>query len=228
MADEKQRPKLTPPYLSYRTFRNYLEGLATGIPGRIDRSVLGNFSGIVQSQLLGTLQFFEMIDAEGHPTEFLDRVVSATPDVKKKLLTLALQSRYPFVFRGGVDLTKATTRQLHEQFEGAGISGDTVRKSVAFFIFAAKDAGIELSKFIKAPRSPRGAGARQTIRAPRSATNGWASNGNSESNQGRTPPGPPSRYQVLIEMLDPINMEEKEREAVWILLQYLKKREGGG
>jgi hypothetical protein len=39
---------------------------------------------------------------------------------------------------------------------------------------------------------------------------------------------PKTPYQVLIEMLDPENMEEKEREAIWTLLQYLKKREVAG
>lgn len=220
MADEK--PVKGPPHMSYRTFANYLEALQGGIPGRIDRSVLGNYSGVAQSLLLGALQFFDMIDTDGHPTEFLERVVSAPSEGRKKLLAVALESRYGYLFRGGFNLEKATTRQLHEQFEKAGISGDTVRKAARFFIFAARDAGIPLSKFIKAPRAPRSPAPRQ----PRAArVNGGTTDAGRINPEA--PPATPGQtpYQVLIEMLDPANMDENERLAIWTLLQYLKKRE---
>ena len=47
-------PKINPPYLAFRTFRHFLDGLrASGIPGRIDRSVMSSLSGGAQSALIG-------------------------------------------------------------------------------------------------------------------------------------------------------------------------------
>jgi hypothetical protein len=222
MPDKSESPRITPPYLSYRTFQNYIATLKGGIPGRIDRSGLGNFSGIVQSQLLSALQYLELIDADGHPLELLEELADASPEGKKKLLTALLERRYAFLFSGAVNLSSATTRQLHEQFEKVGISGDTVRKSVSFFVLAAKDAGLPISKFIKTPRA-RAVGLRPG--RPVAKANGAPMTTVSEGRAPMTPTQPKTPYQVLIEMLDPENMEEKEREAIWTLLQYLKKRE---
>jgi len=40
MVAEKGKKSL-PPYVSYRTFRNFIDGLQTGMPSRIDRSYWG-------------------------------------------------------------------------------------------------------------------------------------------------------------------------------------------
>ena len=76
MVNETNRKRL-PPYISYRTFRNFLEGLQQGIPARIDRSYWGDrFSGSTGTQLLSGLRFLGLIDAGSTPTNHRDHRAS--------------------------------------------------------------------------------------------------------------------------------------------------------
>jgi len=213
--------KAVPPYLAYRTFRNYIDGLkGVGIPSRIDRSVLGNMSGITQSQLLGTLQFLGLIQQDGKPTARLQKIVDSEGSGRQKELRDLLKAAYPFLFDSDVDLAKATPRQIKEEF-GSFASGQTIRKCVAFFIRAARDAELPLSPHIKAPRAPRGSGQRRKTKT----------GGNGKTGQplapagGQSEPQPTSVYDILIGILDPVGMNEEEVKAIWTLIQYVKKRE---
>src|ERR1700691_4993636 len=67
--------KLVPPYAPYRSFRNYLESLKQGIPSQIDRSVMRNMSGALQSQLSAALKYLGLVNAVGQPTDRLSRIV---------------------------------------------------------------------------------------------------------------------------------------------------------
>jgi hypothetical protein len=61
--------KLSPPYVSYRTFLNFVEGLQQTMPARIDRSYWGDrFSGSTGTQLVSALRFLDLIDVNGFPT----------------------------------------------------------------------------------------------------------------------------------------------------------------
>jgi hypothetical protein len=54
--------KHLPPYVSYRTFRNFLERLQQHIPSRIDRSYWGDFlSGSNGIQLMAALRFLKLM-----------------------------------------------------------------------------------------------------------------------------------------------------------------------
>ncbi len=150
--NESKRSHTSPPYIPYRTFRNWLDGLKAGVPARIDRSVLGNMAGVVQSQLLATLRFLNLIDQDGIPEELLARLSKADGQDRQKLQADALKAAYPFMFAHGFNLQTATPKLIEEQFQKAGVSGDTVRKCVAFFLLAAKDAGLPISPHIKTPR----------------------------------------------------------------------------
>ncbi len=58
---------------------------------------------------------------------------------------------------GGIDLKRATGSQVHEAFRKKNVQGSTAIKAIAFFLAAAKEAGIEVSKHVKPPgaiRSP--------------------------------------------------------------------------
>lgn len=154
--DEKEDPKSVPPYLPYKSFKNFLEGLRVAMPARIDRSIMGSMSGGGQSLLIAALKFLALTTAHDAPTEKLTRLVNSEGQEWQKVFKDILTSGYAFVFKDGFDLMRSTPRHLDEQFETTGISGDTVRKCVAFFIAAAKDAGIQLSPHIlKAKRSPK-------------------------------------------------------------------------
>jgi hypothetical protein len=66
-------------------------------------------------------------------------------------------SGYTFLFKEGFDLQRTTLSELQEYFAQAGVTGDTLRKSMAFFMKASKDAGLTLSPHIKkTPGRPRG------------------------------------------------------------------------
>lgn len=153
-----------PPYLSHKTFTNFLEGLRKGVPARIDRSVIGSLSGTAQAHLLQTLRYLNLINAESVPTENLNRLAAAQGPDRQELLKELLTAAYPFVFNGGVDLEKCTSKQFEELFAKTGASGETLRKTLTFFMGVSKDAGVKLSPFIgKRTRSrsttPRARGA---------------------------------------------------------------------
>lgn len=154
-----------PPYLSHKTFTNFIEGLRKGVPARIDRSVIGSLSGTAQAHLLQTLRYLNLIDADSEPTAALNQLATAQDAEKQRIVKELLIASYPFVFNSGVDLEKCTGKQFEELFAKTGASGDTLRKTLTFFMAMAKDGGIKLSPFIgkRAPRSrsatPRARGA---------------------------------------------------------------------
>ena len=230
MADEKNGQKaLPPPYLPYRTFKNYLEGLrASGVPAKIDRSVLRNRSGTEQTMLLNTLQYLGLTGSDGTPNYTLaDLVSQAEESVRRKVLSDLLTSRYSFLFGSDFNLQTATPAMIHDAFDKAGLSGDTTRKAVAFFLTAAQDAQIPISPFLKVrPGRPAG-GQRRRMRAgqPNGTDSAAASAITPPSGVLQLSPGQPkSHYQMLIDILDP-SMEKEEQEAVWTLIRYLKRQE---
>lgn len=154
--DEKIEPKNVPPYLPYKTFKSFIDGLRIAMPARIDRSIMGSMSGGAQKLLIAALKFLALTTAHDAPTEKLTRLVTSEGQEWQRAFRDILTSGYPFIFKDGFDLMRSTPKHLDEQFETTGISGDTVRKCVAFFIAAAKDADIQLSPHItKVKRSPR-------------------------------------------------------------------------
>ncbi len=156
--------KRLPPYISYRTFRNFVDSLQVGgIPARIDRSYWGDrLSGTTGTQLMTALRFLGLIDANSIPTNRLRLLVSARGPQKTELLRQIAYEAFTFIFRSSFDPQNGTYSQLeeifHSQFE---LTGDVSRKCIKFFLMLASDAGIHLSSFItkrlKTPRSGTGA-----------------------------------------------------------------------
>jgi Family of unknown function (DUF5343) len=137
---------MVPPYLSFRTFSGFVEGLRKGIPNRVDRSVMSSFSGSNQSQILAALHYLGLISPKGAPTEKLSDLVNSEGVKFRTGLRAVLVGSYPFLFKG-FDLRRATIDELTERFAAAGANGDTIRKSVSFFLAAARHAELELSPF---------------------------------------------------------------------------------
>lgn len=138
-----------PPYVSYRTFRHFIDGLRTGIPGRIDRSVMGTLSGGVQNQLLAALRYFDLVDEEGHARDGLARIAISEDTARQQELQKLLMVGYPSLFNSPpFDLSNASMAQFTQKFKEMGASGDTVRKCAAFFLAAAQDAGMQVSQYI--------------------------------------------------------------------------------
>ena len=217
--DEHRKP--LPPYLPYKTFTNTLSGWRVALPNRIDRSLLGSYSGAVQGWVLATLRYFSLIDADGHPTEKLQRLVAAEGQARQKLLIELVRHGYPFLFTDGFELSKGTPAQLEEKFKGAGAHGDTVRRCVGFFMGLAKDAGVTLSPYLKMRRRRASNGRKTPVHKPKAPV----------TPEPPTPavPGEAARpdFKVLFDLLDPANMDDAEQQAVWTLLRYLKKGDVG-
>jgi hypothetical protein len=174
-----------PPYVPYRTFRNFVDSLKQGIPSRIDRSVMPSMSGALQGQLTATLKYLELVSDAGHPTTALTALVNSEGAERTKTLRTVLFAAYPFLFdRAQFDLTAATPRMMQEQFEHAGAGGGTIAKCINFFLAAAKDADITLSPHITNGRNNRGPRVRRLARADVQQNQGGMPDGSNSNNVG--------------------------------------------
>jgi len=149
MVIEKGRKHL-PPYVSYRTFHNFVEHLQEQMPSRIDRSYWGDIlSGSTGIQLMAALRFLNLVDANGKPLERLKPLVSARGEQRAQLLRIIAYDAFSFVLESSLDLESATYSQLVEVFHNTfQLTDDVSRKCVKFFIALASDAGMPLSSFI--------------------------------------------------------------------------------
>jgi Family of unknown function (DUF5343) len=223
-ADNK-RP--APPYVSYANFKNMIGGFKEHVlPGRIDRSVLGNFSGIVGGQLLTALRFLGLIDASNHPQDSLRELVSAanTPKWATELKRV-LHAAYTPLYE--LDLKAASPSQFSEKFiKTYPGEGSTSRKSMTFFLTAAKDAQIEVSPYIMQNKKPRSGPTKK--RSSKNSDGKPAGSSSAKDGENRRIPDPPAQTtkalsQQVLDVLDMDKMSEDEVGAVWTLLKYLRK-----
>lgn len=149
MVSDKGRKSL-PPYVSYRTFRNFIDGLQLGIPARIDRSYWGDrWSGSNGTQLMTALRFLGLIDSDGIPQTRLKQLVSARGTQRPEILKQITYTAFSFLAGRSLDPQVATYAQLEEAFYNTyQVTGDVARKCIKFFISLESDAGIILSPFI--------------------------------------------------------------------------------
>jgi len=161
MTIEEGRKHL-PPYVSYKTFNNFLSRLQQHLPTRIDRSYWGDmFSGSSGAQLMAAMRFLNLVDANTRPTPHLKLLVLATGDHKTLLLKQVATEAYDFVLKGPLDSQNATYAELEEIFQNTfRMKGDVSRKCIKFFTELAHDSGIPVSpsfaKKYKVPRSNLG------------------------------------------------------------------------
>ncbi len=152
----------SPPYISYRTYRNFIEGFQQGIPARIDRSYWGDkLSGSTGTQLVAALNFLGLIDASGVPTSRLRSLATAQGEQRKNILRQVISESYSFLLHGTIDLQTATYAQLGDIFHNTfQLAGDVNRKCIKFFTSLAADAEMPLSPHItkkfRAPRNGNG------------------------------------------------------------------------
>src|ERR1044071_5473447 len=166
--------KNPPPYIAHKTFTNFINGLAQGIPSRIDKSVMRSLAGSTQGQLMAALRYFKLIADDGTPDPFLVKLVGSEADERKKLIGEMVNRSYDFVFSSGLNLQNATTSQVEELFTAEGVAGETRRKAFSFFLMLCKDGDIKLSSHIKPPKGV--AGTRR--RTPRNGGGGSSDSGN--------------------------------------------------
>ncbi|MBI4304877.1 MAG: DUF5343 domain-containing protein [Chloroflexi bacterium] len=143
-----ERTSVIPPYVPYRTFRNFLEILLKeGIPARIDRSVWGErVSGSNGIQLMTALKVLGLVNQEGRPSADLERLVKLDGDPRRRILRSILERHYGPVMN--LDLPRATKSQFRDVFRMFGTNEAVLAKCERFFVQAALDAGIELSPYV--------------------------------------------------------------------------------
>ena len=141
--------KTLPPYVSYRTFWNFLDGLQAAVPARVDRSFWGDkLSGSSGGQLIAALKYLKMIDGNGVPTLRLKQIVLTKGAQKANLLKQLTQEAYPF-FLTELEPANATYAQMEEKLkEHFQIAPDVGRKCIKFYIGLALDGAITLSPFV--------------------------------------------------------------------------------
>ncbi len=154
---------IKPPYTSYKSFLTLMSDLRNHdvLPAAIDRSFLSKRSGSEQSALIATLKWFKLVDEVGIPTTLLDEYIAADEEKAKSMLKGMVIESYGAITNGTFNLRSATAAQLAEQFRQYAISGSTLAKSVTFFLAAAKDAGVVVSPFAKAPPIAGNAGSKR-------------------------------------------------------------------
>jgi hypothetical protein len=181
-----------PPYISYLTFKNCIDWLATeGVPLRFDRSFWSKkYSGSLGPQLMGGLRFLGLLAGE-QPTSKLEQLVHARGDDRKECLRALYRAAYTVVDFG--QLERATTGMLKEWFDQyTTIEGATQRKAESFFINALKDADVPLSNPLKkmARNKPSG-GTNQTgtsTRKPRAKKDPMPNSNGEHHKDPATPP----------------------------------------
>ena len=142
-----------PPYVSYKTFTGFLEGLGETLPSRIDRSLMSSMSGGTQSHLQQALRATGLVTEEGVPTERLRKLHGATGDDRRSAIHETVRDTYAFLWIDPFDLQTTTSQHLDEQFrEKTSATGATVERCVNFFKAVAQDAGIELSPHVQKAR----------------------------------------------------------------------------
>ncbi len=205
MEDAQEARGPIPPYVAYKTFRNFVDSLRQGVPSRIDRSLMATMSGGAQGALIATLRFLGFINEVGTPTETFREVVRAEGQERQRMLRAILETAYVPVFGENFDLAGATAQSFEERFRRLA-TGDTVRKCEGFFIAAAKDANLPLSPYVMKRGALTGSGrtprqrVRRPIRPPAGNTNGT---GQEKPPAGRNEhePGPPPADQPWARLL---------------------------
>ena len=162
---EQERKGPAPAYVSYKAFSRFINGLRDGhLTSRIDRSMLTSMSGGAQSSLLGAMEFLGLIDAAGAPQPALEELVELSGSAYAAKLKEILTTSYAFLI-DVVDLKRATAAQVQEAFRNQNVQGSTAVKAVQFFLAAAKDAGIEVSRHVKPPPVVKSSASKRSQRA---------------------------------------------------------------
>ena len=143
--------------MPFGNFINFINELRkTGVPSKIDRSLMQNASGSLISSLMGSLKFLGLTSDEGRPTPKMEGLVGASDEDRKLLFKALLEDAYPFLqTTSNFDLQKATTAEVAAQFRTQEMKGSTISKGISFLIALAKAADFKLSPHLKPLPPPK-------------------------------------------------------------------------
>jgi hypothetical protein len=167
---ETSKKAATPPYVAYKTLKNFLERFRQGTPGRIERGLMGTMSGAVQSQLTTALKYLGFMSEHSVPTDVMKQYVVAQDSAQTDMLRGVLTGAYPYIFSDDFDFGTATGAMLRERFEEhTTATGETVTRCIAFLKDAAQDAGIPVSQFLSHKKSGNGGQRKKSMPTQRKA-----------------------------------------------------------
>ena len=174
--DSKQKTPYVP-WTTYLNFLNETSASSVGLPPVVDRSILSNYSGSVQSILTTALRATGMTDDLDAPTQRFVRYAEASSEAAKKaLIKEGLEEAFPYMFNGNFNLIQATPAQFDEQLRSKGsVSGSTLDKAANFFMAAAEYTDIAIGPYLK-KRKPSAKKARRQKKPAEGLDQG--SNGN--------------------------------------------------
>jgi hypothetical protein len=174
-----------PPYVSFTTLVGLLDRMKEegGAPPQIDPSYLDSFSGGYRSQVIAALKSLALIRENGEVTERLTALVEAeSRDARETIIGDLLREYYPEPVRLGA--IKATQGQLETAFREHGITGDTLRKAIAFYLAAAKFAKVPVSVNFKVPSVTPSDGRKSPRRGARKGAPGAKADGGTPEHNG--------------------------------------------
>lgn len=155
MAKKTEKPVKTVPYIPFKTFVNFIDGLkSTTVPTQIDSSLMSSMSGSMRSWLMTALRFLDLVDSNGVVQPKLHNLISAyKSEGWQDTLKDVISDAYVDVV-GDVDLDSGTSAQLYEAFRKRGnVDGQLLEKAVRFYLAAVKEAGMTVSPhFATRPR----------------------------------------------------------------------------
>jgi hypothetical protein len=231
---EPKEKRTAPPYLSFTTLNGFIDGLGVHMPTRIDKSLMKSMSGASQAALVAALDYFKLRDGE-KPSNRLVELAALSGADRAPMWKSLLADGYPFLFSDGFNLKRATQGELDEKFRAEGVTGETVRKCVAFFMAAAQAAGLEVSPHFRsvksrAPRSRGGPSASRSKKPKREekATGADPDNGLTGSKSAKTIKFASGGTAELRVDVDIVSLSRDDRQALfgWIdaMDDYEKKR----
>ncbi|MCV7089618.1 hypothetical protein [Mycobacterium interjectum] len=203
MTDDAEAFK--PPYMSWQTFSNFIKELgAKPLPPRIDRSLMASKSGTDQANLTAALTSFGLVDEANNVLPLLQELTTADDEQRKAILAGMVTRHYLAPME--VSRKNGTSKDLEDAFRDSYpsiASPDVRRKSITFFLHAAREAGLELSVHFPKTRAGQGApGATKPKRTPRrkgaSAVNAGERTGTPASNGA--PDSPPAGDTYTVEL----------------------------
>jgi hypothetical protein len=221
---EDNEPKRgTPAYVPHKTLSNFINSLKeNGTPSQIDRSVLKSMSGSDQSAILGSLKYLGLISEQGVPTTDFQQLIDSDEEHRRPLMRNVLTKAYAFLFSGSIDLKRATTKQVEDAFRDQGISGSTVVKCMAFFLAAAKEAGIGVSPHVKTP-----APVRSNPPKPRTGGNTQGAVPGESHSQNLETPAAAGMKQLKIQLMDKpdvtVTLPDSFNSEDWAFLEPILK-----
>jgi hypothetical protein len=161
MSQDENNNGFTAPYVSWGSFKNLLDRMGEeGLPLRIDRSYLSNMAGSTQSHLLKALRELDLIDKHARPTDALKALV-ANAESRPERIGELVRAYYADAVNLGANATQSMLEELFA--DSYNVSGSTRRKSIAFFLAAAKFGEVPVSLHFKTPKrtSSNGSGAKR-------------------------------------------------------------------